>query len=175
MNRALLLTAGLTVLACCMTEPNTAARSISEAGARADLAGADGQSRGTAVLTATISGLMLRVEAQGLAPGEHGIHLHAIGRCDPPDFQTAGPHWNPTAHQHGSDNPQGPHAGDLPNIVIGADGRGSLSAPLAGARLGDLLDSDGAAIVIHANADDYRTDPSGNSGGRIACGVIRAG
>ena len=116
---------------------------------------------------------MLHVQAQGLPPGTHGIHIHAVGRCEAPDFQSAGPHWNPTSRQHGRDNPQGAHHGDLPNITIGADGRGMLHADVAGASWAELLDADGAAVVIHATADDYRTDPSGNSGGRIACGVIQ--
>lgn len=122
------------------------------------------------------AGLTMRVEATGLRPGTYAVHLHSVGRCDPPDFTSAGSHWNPTAHQHGRLNPLGPHFGDLPNIEIGTDGRGSIAfaLPSGSVRRGEhvLLDSDGAALVIHANADDYRTDPTGNSGGRIACGVF---
>lgn len=140
--------------------------------ASATLRAADGSPRGAATLSPTGGGFLLHVEANGLPSGEHGIHLHAVGRCDGPDFQTAGGHWNPTSRQHGRDNPQGAHQGDLPNIVIGADGRGTLDATISGATLNGLLDADGAALVVHANPDDYRTDPSGNSGGRIACGVI---
>lgn len=122
------------------------------------------------------AGLTVRIDATGLRSGTYAVHLHAVGRCDPPDFATAGPHWNPTANQHGRLNPLGPHFGDLPNIEIGADGRGNVVfvLPSGSVRRGEhkLLDSDGAALVIHANADDYRTDPTGNSGGRIACGVF---
>jgi Cu-Zn family superoxide dismutase len=99
------------------------------------------------------------------------------GECDSPDFSRAGAHWNPSGRLHGSENPQGPHLGDIPNLVVGSDGRGMVEFTIAGAQLESgahrLLDDDGAAVVIHADADDYRTDPSGNSGARIACGVLR--
>jgi Cu-Zn family superoxide dismutase len=123
------------------------------------------------------NGVTVRLDASGLPAGVYGAHIHAIGRCNPPDFSSAGPHWNPTGEQHGRNNPQGAHLGDLPNLMIGADGRGTLEFALPGASLSGggaaLLDEDGAAIVIHERADDYRTDPSGNSGARIACGVFR--
>jgi Cu-Zn family superoxide dismutase len=99
--------------------------------------------------------------------------VHAVGRCDPPGFDSAGPHWNPTNRQHGTLNPNGPHAGDLGNLNVGPAGTVNVSGTTHGGKLGELLDADGAALVVHANADDYRTDPSGNSGPRIACGVIR--
>ena len=140
-------------------------------GAHASLADATGASRGTVMLVET-SGLEVRITGEGLPAGTHGVHLHTVGRCDAPDFQSAGAHWNPTMKQHGRDNPQGAHAGDLPNLVVGADGRGTVRFTVPQGALAALLDNDGAAVVIHASADDYRTDPSGNSGGRIACGVI---
>jgi Cu-Zn family superoxide dismutase len=142
------------------------------AGAGASLSDATGAPRGMATLAETSAGLEVRILGQGLPPGIHGVHLHAVGRCDAPDFQSAGAHWNPTMKQHGHDNPQGAHAGDLPNLVIRADGRGELRFTVPQGTLASLLDADGAAVVVHANADDYRTDPSGNSGGRIACGVL---
>ncbi|MDP8993654.1 MAG: superoxide dismutase family protein [Pseudomonadota bacterium] len=121
--------------------------------------------------------LRVRVEAAGLAPGIYAAHIHSVGRCDPPSFETAGGHWNPTNRQHGRDNPQGQHLGDLPNLMVGTDRRGSFEFSIAGAWLAGgrmpMLDADGAALVLHARADDYRTEPSGNSGARIACGVYR--
>lgn len=164
------------LLAGCMTANEAGTTDRADAArsdeARAVLASADGAPRGTATLNETSGGLTLHVAAEGLPPGPHGIHIHTVGRCDAPDFQTAGAHWNPTSRQHGHDNPQGAHQGDLPNINIGADGRGTLHASVPGANFAELFDADGAAVVIHAAADDYRTDPSGNSGGRIACGVL---
>ncbi|HWH16858.1 MAG TPA: superoxide dismutase family protein [Allosphingosinicella sp.] len=147
------------------------------ASAAADLRDPYGRSMGTATITQVGEGLRLAIQGMNLSPGAHGFHIHQTGVCAPPDFTSAGPHWNPTNRQHGKDNPAGMHHGDLPNLLIGADGRGSLEytipvARLSGAR-GALLDADGASLVIHAAADDYRTDPSGNSGARIACGVFR--
>lgn len=154
----------------CMAGTNTSATSAG--GAHASLADTSGALRGTASFVDTGSGLEARISAEGLPAGTHGVHLHMVGRCDPPDFQSAGAHWNPAMKQHGRDNPQGAHAGDLPNLIVGADGRGMIRFTVPQASLSTLLDADGAAVVIHAKADDYRTDPSGNSGGRIACGVI---
>lgn len=141
-------------------------------GAKATLKSADGQPRGMAMISEAGGGLKVHVMAEGIAPGVHGVHLHTVGKCDGPDFQTAGGHWNPTSHEHGRDNPKGAHQGDLPNITVGADGKGMIDFTVAGGKLATLMDADGAAVVIHATADDYKTDPSGNSGGRIACGVI---
>ncbi|MBA3898164.1 MAG: superoxide dismutase family protein [Sphingomonadaceae bacterium] len=139
--------------------------------AQADLRDAKSARMGTAAITLQGGSMRLVVSANGLPPGPHGLHIHATGKCDGPDFKTAGPHWNPGMKMHGRDNPMGAHKGDLPNLMVGADGRGSLSADLPGG-LADLLDADGASIVVHAAADDYKTDPSGNSGARIACGVF---
>ena len=99
--------------------------------------------------------------------------MHSVGRCDPPDFASAGAHWNPAGKQHGLNNPAGPHAGDLPNVEVAANGVLGATVTLPGATMVSLLDADGAALVIHASADDYVTDPSGNSGARIACAVIQ--
>ena len=103
------------------------------------------------------------------------MHLHTTGSCDTPEFASAGSHLNPGNRQHGSANPAGSHLGDLPNLTIGSGGTGTVSATLPGTRdqvLAQTFDGDGTAIVVHAGPDDYRTDPSGNSGGRIACGVL---
>ena len=113
-------------------------------------------------------GRYLRIAVDGLAPGEHGLHLHAVGLCDRPDFKSAGPHWNPAGKQHGHLNPQGEHAGDLPNITVSANGHGAINFLVSG----ELADADGTSLVIHADPDDYKTDPSGNSGARIACAVL---
>jgi superoxide dismutase, Cu-Zn family len=99
--------------------------------------------------------------------------VHSVGRGDPPDFASAGPHWNPSGKQHGMNNPAGPHAGDLPNVEVAANGVLGATVTVPGASMASLLDADGASIVIHAAADDYVTDPSGNSGGRIACAVVQ--
>jgi Cu-Zn family superoxide dismutase len=145
--------------------------------AATSLRNAQGQVIGAASAMRDGNMVRVRLDVRGLAAGTHGVHLHQTGRCDAPDFASAGPHWNPTSHQHGRLNPQGPHLGDLPNLVVGANGRGliAFAVPVpAGTPAGanPLLDADGTAIVIHAAADDLRTDPSGNSGARIACGVL---
>jgi Cu-Zn family superoxide dismutase len=147
------------------------------AGAAADVRDRTGFSKASATATRSGDGIRLQISASNMAPGAYGAHVHMTGRCDPPGFESAGGHWNPTNHQHGKDSPHGMHKGDLPNMLIGADGRGSMEVtiPQASIRGGTnpLLDADGAALVLHAAADDYRTDPSGNSGVRIACGVFR--
>jgi Cu-Zn family superoxide dismutase len=161
--------------ACAVNDPANADTTPAKAKAHAALTTAAGAPAGKSWIETTPDGLRLTVEAKDVPPGIHGIHIHTTGKCDAPDFQTAGGHWNPTARQHGHDNPQGAHRGDLPNITVGADGRGMISFALPGATLtgdGGLFDADGAALVIHATADDLKTDPSGNSGGRIACGVF---
>ena len=140
----------------------------------ASLRTAAGADAGRATATEVAGGLRFTLDARGLPPGTHGAHVHTVGRCDAPTFETAGPHWNPTTMQHGTQNPAGPHQGDLPNLIVGADGRGTVAATVPGATMAGLLDADGGAIVVHAQADDLRTDPSGNSGGRIACGVFQA-
>ena len=139
----------------------------------ATLQTAQGAAAGTATATASPDGgVLLRVSGEGLPPGEHGVHVHTTGRCDAPTFETAGGHWNPTSAQHGLENPQGQHAGDMPNMTVDANGRGAIEHPLKGATLAGLLEGDGSAFIVHASADDQRTDPSGDSGDRIACGVF---
>lgn len=138
----------------------------------------NGLPAGTAVITAAGDTLTLSLAATGLAPGQHGVHLHTVGTCTAPGFASAGGHLNPGARQHGTSNPAGSHMGDLPNLVVDANGRGTISAQLGGTRSAietALFDADGSALVIHAQPDDYRTDPSGNSGDRIACGVLTRG
>ena len=134
-----------------------------------------GQTIGSVRAWETAGGVSFHISASGLPHGLHGVHVHAVGRCDPPDFTTAGPHWNPAGKKHGMNNPAGPHAGDLPNVEVAANGVLGATVTLAGASMAALLDADGSALVIHAGADDYKTDPSGNSGGRVACAVIQPG
>jgi Cu-Zn family superoxide dismutase len=136
------------------------------------LVGSAGQSLGTVSAWQTAGAVGLRIQASGLPHGLHGIHVHATGRCEGPGFTSAGSHWNPTARKHGLNSPQGPHGGDLPNIAVAANGVANESLVLSGASLAALADADGSALVIHAAADDHVTDPSGNSGGRIACAII---
>jgi superoxide dismutase, Cu-Zn family len=136
---------------------------------------ADGNSLGEVELLQMAQGVQIIASVKGLPAGQYAMHLHAIGRCTGPDFASAGPHFNPGGKQHGRDNPMGAHAGDLPNLEVTQTGEMNLMLP--GLRLVDgdapLLDADGAAVVLHARADDYRSDPAGNAGARIACGEIR--
>ncbi|TPG15286.1 superoxide dismutase family protein [Sphingomonas oligophenolica] len=133
---------------------------------------ATGATVGRATAMDVAGGIRYTIDVTGLPPGTHGAHIHMTGRCDAPDFATAGGHWNPTGAKHGTMNPMGQHDGDLPNLIIGTGGRGTLGITVPGQTMAGLLDADGAAIVIHAGPDDLMTDPSGNSGGRIACGVF---
>ena len=137
---------------------------------------AAGRDLGTLTLTEAGPTITVAGRLSGLPPGEHAIHLHTAGRCDRPKFEAAGNHWNPTNSQHGTDNPKGPHLGDLPNFTVGQNRSGAIDATTPGGTLrgeNALLDSDGAAVVVHAKPDDYKSQPSGNSGDRIACGVVR--
>lgn len=148
-----------------------------KAAAVADLVDATGKPAGTAIVTESTDGLWLDVSVKGVMAGPHGLHVHTVGKCEAPDFATAGGHWNPTAHQHGHKNPQGPHAGDAPNLIANAKGAGRLKTWLGAGLIASgetpLLDADGAAVVLHADADDEMTDPSGKSGKRILCGILR--
>jgi superoxide dismutase, Cu-Zn family len=143
---------------------------------KASLKNAEGKDVGTATLTPAKGGVKVAVQVTGLPPGKHGIHIHGAGKCDPPDFATAGGHFNPAGKKHGLKNPEGAHAGDMPNLTVGKNGKGKGTFTAKGATLGEgggsLFGPDGTALVIHAGADDEKTDPAGNSGARIACGVI---
>lgn len=163
---------GLLALAGCTTLGDIPTQRV----ATADLKLANGAPAGKAIVTAAGDRLALSVAALGLPQGTHGTHLHMVGTCEGPAFTSAGGHLNPAGHQHGTLNPSGSHLGDLPNLVVNAAGVGTLSADLSGTRASAetaLFDTDGTAVVIHADPDDYKTDPTGNSGTRIACGVLR--
>jgi Cu-Zn family superoxide dismutase len=140
---------------------------------------ADGKDAGTITLRpAKHDTVNVKVDVKNLPPSEHGIHIHQNPKCDPPDFKTAGPHFNPGSKQHGVRNPSGPHAGDMPfNLTVGPDGTDKTEFSTKGISLdpkamNSVFTNDGTSIIIHEKADDMMTDPSGNSGARIACGVI---
>jgi len=144
--------------------------------ARAQLKDAQANVVGTATLSELPGGVRVTLRVNGLKPGEHGFHIHAVGKCESPDFTSAGAHFNPHGKQHGLANPDGPHAGDFPNLTVGADGTGSLdtidSLVTLKEGLNSLVRPGGTSLIIHAGPDDEKTDPAGNSGARVACGVI---
>jgi superoxide dismutase, Cu-Zn family len=143
--------------------------------ATAEIRDASGKVLGEALLEQRDGSVEIDVTLTGLPKGTHAFHIHEAGRCDPP-FESAGGHFNPHGKKHGKDNPGGPHAGDMPNIEVSDSGRVKMQVMVKGVSLdggpGALLDGDGASLVVHEGADDYKTDPAGNSGKRLACGVI---
>jgi Cu-Zn family superoxide dismutase len=146
--------------------------------ATADIKDGKSQSVGQAKFTAVKGGVQMSVTVADLSPGVHAIHIHTVGKCEAPGFTTAGGHFNPANKMHGTMNPQGHHAGDLPNLTVGADGKGAFNATiqdvtLAGDGAASLFHSGGTSVVIHEKEDDMKTDPAGNAGGRIGCGVIQ--
>jgi Cu-Zn family superoxide dismutase len=181
--------ASLAALAACRNErreefPNEVAANAAEAepaaavpAQSAQLIDANGRRVGAVELSEDVTGVTLKVTAAGLPAGAHGVHLHEVGKCEPPKFESAGAHWNPEHKQHGRDNPQGAHLGDLDNWTLGA-GETATSYVIGSVTLNRgpnaLADADGTSLVIHARQDDYKTDPSGNSGDRIACAVLAA-
>jgi Cu-Zn family superoxide dismutase len=144
----------------------------------AELKDKDGKTVGSATLREAPGGVAVHVDVRGISPGLHAVHVHAVGKCDAPAFTSAGGHFNPAQKKHGLKSPDGPHAGDMPNMYVGKDGTGRFEVLTdnftlrAGER--SVFDGDGSALVIHAGVDDYTTDPTGNAGDRVACGVITA-
>src|SRR5690625_240619 len=138
----------------------------------------EGAKIGVATLKQEADGVNIAIDVAGLSKGTHGFHIHEKGVCEPPDFKSAGEHFNPTDMKHGFDNPEGPHAGDLPNLEVGKDGNVQESfvnemVTLKKGEPNSLLREGGTALVIHEDPDDNVSQPSGNSGARIACGVIK--
>ena len=178
MNRVLILLvvlAAVIVVPCCYVLAQSGATHI----ASAMLKDPNGRDVGFARFTEDPGGLVhVNVQVNGLSPGRHGIHIHETGNCTGPAFAAAGEHYNPIGKHHGLNNTGGPHAGDLPNLVVGGDGTGRMIAATDRVTLSPgpttLLGKNGTSLVIHADPDDQMSDPSGNSGKRIACGVIRA-
>ena len=172
MRRALVVGAAAVILAGCATTSEDKAPLSAEA----TLKDKDGKQVGVATLIQQPDGVRIVVTGYRLPPGVHGLHIHAVGQCQPPEFTTAGAHFNPTGKKHGTQNPEGAHAGDLPNLNVQASGEGGIDTVTKAVTLGpgptSLFGDNGTSMVIHAAADDMKTDPTGNSGGRIACGVI---
>ena len=144
---------------------------------KVDLKNGQGQSIGTATITTEMNMVHIALDVKGLTPGEHALHIHGTPTCEGPAFTSAGPHFNPAAKKHGTQNPEGPHAGDMPNFRVGADGTAKTTVMAQNVTLGtaanSILAGNGTALVIHAGADDMKTDPAGAAGDRIACGVIK--
>jgi len=143
---------------------------------KADIKNVQGESIGEAILSNDGGDVLLDLTVSTISSGSHGFHIHTIGSCEAPDFKSAGGHWNPTKAEHGIENPNGSHAGDLPNLDVDKSGNASLVqysiGKLASGAADTLMDEDGGAIVIHADADDLSSDPAGNAGPRIACGEL---
>lgn len=147
--------------------------------AKANFVDNTGKSIGTATLTQTPTGLLVDLDVSAIPPGEHGFHVHMVGRCDGPDFKSAGEHFAPRKRQHGMHTAGGPHAGDMPNQFVGADGKLRAQVLNTGLTLASgatsVFDRDGSTLILHAKADDHRSQPAGDSGDRIACAIIQRG
>ena len=169
-------------LAACLlsyaTAQETAQKTAQQNSVTVELKNGQGESVGTATLTsmANDKGVRIKLALKNLTPGTHGIHFHEVAKCEGPTFETAGAHFNPTSKKHGLKNPEGAHAGDMNNFMVKRNGTANATVTSNRVTLGDgntsLYTGTGTSLVVHAKADDQKTDPSGNSGDRIACGVI---
>jgi len=166
------------VLVAGLASAQTPAGAVPPSGATATLKNAQGDEVGTAIITPVqpAGGVSIKVSFRKLPPGTHALHIHTTGSCTPPEFTSAGGHFNPGGKQHGKDNPAGHHAGDLPNFEVDAKGSAQVSVNVPDVTLDEsptsLFHTGGTALVVHGGADDNKTDPAGNAGPRIACGVI---
>lgn len=155
-----------------------ASQTMDAAGAEARFVDTEGTELGVMTLTQAEDGISISGTLEGITEGEHGFHIHETGECDPAtSFESAGAHFAPMGNQHGFDNPEGPHAGDMRNQTADSSGQFAVDVTndmvsLTEGEDGYLLDEDGSALMVHSQADDYQTDPGGNSGDRIACAVI---
>jgi Cu-Zn family superoxide dismutase len=167
----ILAVAGLVLISCALL-----VAAPQRAGVRVQMNDAQGNSVGTATLAPAPNGVTIRLNLMNLTPGDHAIHVHVNAKCEGPAFASAGGHFNPDMKKHGLENPDGPHAGDMPNFTVAADGTAKASVVAPGVTMGDdahsVFTNGGTALVIHAKADDMKTDPAGNAGDRIACGII---